>query len=201
MARNRYSGSIKPPSACTLEFLRFGVSDVSLTLSQFRGGNIRHAWLTARENSSLIYLIDPTYIYIYIYRKEEKGELNRPSFLSLFFDRIPFLEAVVHIRFHLPRRSFPLVDMNVEHLPARSTAVSGYLHPRCKRINRFACRMRWHTGSHQQGRTTWFFTVSYGNDLDILSLSRSLSFVLSLALSPSLSLSARDGRVVKVSSW
>lgn len=130
--------------------------------------------------------------------------MNRPSFLSLFFDRIPFLEAVVHIRFHLPRRSFPLVDMNVEHLPARSTAVSGYLHPRCKRINRFACRMRWHTGSHQQGRTTWFFTVSYGNDLDILSLSPSLalsrSFSLSHSLPLSLSLSARDGRVVKVSS-
>ena len=82
--------------------------------------------------------------------------------------------------------------MNVEHLPVLSTALSGYLHPRCKpRINRFACRMRWHTGSHQQGRTTWFFTASYGNDLDILSFSLFLSFSRSLSFSPSLTLFAR----------
>lgn len=192
MARNRYSGSIKPPSACTLEFHRFGVSDVSLTLSQFRGGDIRHAWLTARENSSLIYLIDPTYIYT---RKREGVKLLFLSFpfLSSNFSKPLFaFDSITDLL-----DCFLWIDMKVEHLPALSTALSGYLHPRCKpRINRFACRMRWHTGSHQQGRTTWFFTASYGNDLDILSFSLSLSLALSRSFSLSLSLH-EDGRVVK----
>lgn len=41
-----------------------------------------------------------------MYIPEGREEELNPSFLSLFFDRIPFLEAIIHLRFHLPRRLF-----------------------------------------------------------------------------------------------
>lgn len=195
MARNRYSGSIKPPSACTLEFLRFGVSDVSLTLSQFRGGNIRHAWLTARENSSLIYLIDPTYIYIYIYT----GRKRRESWTVLPF--FPFSSIEFH--FSKPLFTFDSTSL-VARFPWQIWTWNTYLRvlPQCRGTctlvvnvstgSRAGCagipevisKAARRGFSRSRMVTIWTFSPS-------LALSR--SFSLSHSLSLSLSLHEMDG--------
>lgn len=151
VARNRYSGSIKPLSACTSEFLGFRVSDASLTLSQFGGPEARYQARVADSSRKL------TLIASIVPVKRGRELLGRPCSLAwTITGRLSkLLTLVTPPATRLAR--FLLLNVNKERTYLHgSAALTGYLHSRRKGSTGSRAGYAGIPEVIGKGRTTWF---------------------------------------------